>query len=62
MTTRDLLAGVPVLSVLPESVACAEVAGLEYDSRRVAPGYLFFAFPGAKVDGRAFAAQGRAAD
>ncbi len=57
MTTRDLLAGVPVLGVLPESVACAEVAGLEYDSRRVAPGYLFFAFPGAKVDGRAFAAQ-----
>ena len=46
-----------MLGVLPESVACAEVAGLEYDSRRVAPGYLFFAFPGAKVDGRAFAAQ-----
>jgi len=34
-----------------------EVAGLEYDSRRVAPGYLFFAFPGQRHDGRHFAAQ-----
>jgi UDP-N-acetylmuramoyl-L-alanyl-D-glutamate--2,6-diaminopimelate ligase len=38
------------------SVALPEVAGLEYDSRRVQPGYLFFAFPGAKADGRRFAA------
>ncbi len=35
----------------------AEVTGLEYDSRRVLPGQLFFAFPGAKVDGRKFAVQ-----
>ena len=32
------------------------VAGIEYDSRRVAPQSLFFAFPGSKADGRQFAA------
>jgi len=32
------------------------VLGLEYDSRRIAPGSLFFAFPGAKSDGRQFIA------
>ena len=42
---------------LPDVLASISVAGLEYDSRRVGPGYLFFAFPGAKVDGRVFAAQ-----
>ena len=34
------------------------VAGLEYDSRRVGTGFLFFAFPGARADGRGFAAAG----
>ena len=29
------------------------ISGLDYDSRRVTDGYLFFAFPGARVDGRA---------
>jgi UDP-N-acetylmuramoyl-L-alanyl-D-glutamate--2,6-diaminopimelate ligase len=32
-----------------------EIAGLAYDSRAVQPGYLFWAFPGAKADGRVFA-------
>jgi len=32
-----------------------EVTGLEYDSRRIEPGYLFFAFEGAHEDGRKFA-------
>jgi UDP-N-acetylmuramoyl-L-alanyl-D-glutamate--2,6-diaminopimelate ligase len=31
-----------------------EIAGLAYDSRAVRPGYLFFALPGARSDGRAF--------
>lgn len=31
--------------------------GIQYDSRLVAPGDLFFAFPGAKADGRKFAVQ-----
>jgi putative tricarboxylic transport membrane protein len=36
-------------------LAGAEVNGLEYDSRRIMPGYLFFAFAGQRVDGRQFA-------
>ena len=56
MTLRELLAGATPVSP-PESVADAEVRGLEYDSRKVEPGYVFFAFPGARVDGREFAAQ-----
>jgi UDP-N-acetylmuramoyl-L-alanyl-D-glutamate--2,6-diaminopimelate ligase len=34
-----------------------EVAGLTADSRRVRPGFLFAALAGAKLDGRAFAAE-----
>ncbi len=33
------------------------VEGIEYDSRRVEPGFVFFAFPGKFEDGRKFAAQ-----
>ena len=33
---------------------------MDYDSRRVEPGYLFFAFAGSRVDGREFAAQAAA--
>jgi UDP-N-acetylmuramoyl-L-alanyl-D-glutamate--2,6-diaminopimelate ligase len=57
MTLGEVLAGVPVHTELPATAASIEIAGLDYDSRRVAPGFLFFAFPGAKVDGRQFAAQ-----
>ncbi len=57
MTLGELLAEIPVLSEVTPELAQKEVMGLEYDSRRVAPGYLFFAFPGARVDGREFAAQ-----
>ncbi|HLY20587.1 MAG TPA: UDP-N-acetylmuramoyl-L-alanyl-D-glutamate--2,6-diaminopimelate ligase [Bryobacteraceae bacterium] len=32
-----------------------EVKGIDYDSRRVQPGFLFFAFPGSRTDGREFA-------
>jgi len=51
MTLAELLAGAGALDPLPELV----VAGLDYDSRRIQPGYVFFAFPGARADGRAFA-------
>ncbi len=57
MTIGEALAGVPLLSELQPSLAQTPVLGLDYDSRRVQPGYLFFAFPGARVDGRAFASQ-----
>jgi UDP-N-acetylmuramoyl-L-alanyl-D-glutamate--2,6-diaminopimelate ligase len=33
----------------------ADIGGLEYDSRRVGEGFLFFAFPGSRADGRQFA-------
>ncbi len=44
-------------AAIPESLAGLPASGIAYDSRKVAPGYLFFAFPGARVDGRAFAQQ-----
>ena len=53
----QVMEGVPVISAIPDSVAAAEVRGLAYDSRKAAPGFLFFAFPGSKTDGRQFAAQ-----
>ena len=37
------------------ALAAAQVSGIEYDSRRVADGYLFFAFEGQHADGRRFA-------
>ncbi|MDQ3689257.1 MAG: UDP-N-acetylmuramoyl-L-alanyl-D-glutamate--2,6-diaminopimelate ligase [Chloroflexota bacterium] len=44
----------------PERVSglpVGEVTGLAYDSRRVAPGTLFFAVPGVHVDGHEYAAE-----
>jgi UDP-N-acetylmuramoyl-L-alanyl-D-glutamate--2,6-diaminopimelate ligase len=51
-TVGDLLG-----AAAPPELAAREVAGLAYDSRKAGPGFLFFAFPGAKVDGRVFAQQ-----
>jgi UDP-N-acetylmuramoyl-L-alanyl-D-glutamate--2,6-diaminopimelate ligase len=34
-----------------------EILGLQNDSRKIQPGFLFFAYPGAAVDGRTFIAQ-----
>ena len=54
MTLREVLAGVEVKDA--EGVDWdAPVAGLEYDSRRVGENFLFFAFAGARADGRRFA-------
>jgi UDP-N-acetylmuramoyl-L-alanyl-D-glutamate--2,6-diaminopimelate ligase len=55
MTVEEVLAQVPLHTELPPDLRSRQVTGLEYDSRRVEPGYLFFAFPGSKTDGRAFA-------
>jgi UDP-N-acetylmuramoyl-L-alanyl-D-glutamate--2,6-diaminopimelate ligase len=57
MTIGEVLAGVSLQSELPATLASVQISGLDYDSRRVEPGFLFFAFPGARVDGRVFAAQ-----
>jgi UDP-N-acetylmuramoyl-L-alanyl-D-glutamate--2,6-diaminopimelate ligase len=43
------------LKELFDGDSSVEVRGLAYDSRQVGPGYVFFAFPGAKADGREFA-------
>src|SRR3984957_1959599 len=60
MTISEALAGVPLQSVLPPALAQTRIHGLDYDSRRVAPGFLFFAFPGSRADGREFAGQASA--
>jgi UDP-N-acetylmuramoyl-L-alanyl-D-glutamate--2,6-diaminopimelate ligase len=57
MKMSEVLAEVRLRSELPPSLAQREIQGLEYDSRRVEPGYFFFAFPGSRVDGREFAGQ-----
>ena len=57
MTIDEILQGVGLRSELPADLGKVGVAGLEYDSRRVQPGFLFFAFPGARADGREFAQQ-----
>jgi len=44
-----------------ELAADPQVTGVTADSRKVQPGYLFAALPGAKADGAAFAAQAVAA-
>jgi len=50
MTLDQLLEGVPTLAPLPAT----PVTGLQYDSRKVRPGEVFFAFPGERVDGHEF--------
>jgi UDP-N-acetylmuramoyl-L-alanyl-D-glutamate--2,6-diaminopimelate ligase len=55
ITVREVLDGVTLRHGIPRDAAPANVAGLEYDSRRVEGDFLFFAFQGARADGRAFA-------
>jgi UDP-N-acetylmuramoyl-L-alanyl-D-glutamate--2,6-diaminopimelate ligase len=55
MILRDLMADVCLRQPLPSQHASLNVTDLAYDSRRVAEGTLFFAFQGAKADGRQFA-------
>jgi UDP-N-acetylmuramoyl-L-alanyl-D-glutamate--2,6-diaminopimelate ligase len=54
MNLGEIFAGVALPQALAPALAAVEVKGLEYDSRRVEEGYLFFAFPGARTDGRRF--------
>ncbi len=55
MTIAELLAGVALAEPIPGALAGKEIAGLDYDSRRIQPGWLFFAFRGQRLDGRQFA-------
>lgn len=47
-----LLAGMPIMAW--RGAPDADIRGLAYDSRRVEPGFLFFALPGLHADGNAF--------
>src|SRR5439155_21940137 len=55
MTIGEILSGVPLIEPIAPELAAVDAAGLDFDSRRIGPGFLFFAFPGSKVDGRRFA-------
>ena len=55
MTLGSVLAGVELSRPLPSELAGIEVNGLTYESRKVAEGYLFWAFAGSKTDGSRFA-------
>ncbi|HYP13959.1 MAG TPA: UDP-N-acetylmuramoyl-L-alanyl-D-glutamate--2,6-diaminopimelate ligase [Bryobacteraceae bacterium] len=55
-TLAAILEGVAIESAgLPADLQRQPITGLTYDSRAVEPGYVFFAFEGAKVDGRRYA-------
>ena len=60
MKLGAILSGVGLKQPLAPGIAGVEIAGLEFDSRRVDKGFLFFAFPGARTDGRRFAEDARA--
>ncbi|MBZ5633236.1 MAG: UDP-N-acetylmuramoyl-L-alanyl-D-glutamate--2,6-diaminopimelate ligase [Acidobacteriia bacterium] len=55
MKLSQVLTGVVLREALAPALADLEVTGLEYDSRRVEKGFVFFAFAGSRVDGRQFA-------
>src|SRR3954447_3994008 len=54
MTLREVLSGVKLRGEFIEG-GDRQVAGLAYDSRRLLKDFVFFAFPGSRVDGRQFA-------
>ena len=55
MTLAEILSGVRLKQPIAPELARTDIRGLEYDSRRVGEGFLFFAFPGSRADGRQFA-------
>lgn len=57
MTLSQLLADGTLGAELSSPLAAREITGIDYDSRRIASGNLFFAFAGAKADGSRFAAE-----
>lgn len=56
MSLADLLAGVEVVSLTPPAgqLDAVTIRSLDYDSRRVQPGGVFFALPGSRTDGNRF--------
>jgi UDP-N-acetylmuramoyl-L-alanyl-D-glutamate--2,6-diaminopimelate ligase len=55
MRIGELLSGVQLKQPLAPQLDDTEAAGLDYDSRRIEKDFLFFAFAGARADGREFA-------
>ncbi len=55
MTLKETLRGAGLRAPLDPEWETLPVASLEYDSRRVGPNTLFFAFQGQKTDGRNYA-------
>ena len=55
MRLSHVLEGIPILRGASSGLLGGDVSGIAYDSRKVEPGYLFFAFSGAKTDGAQFA-------
>lgn len=51
MQLKRVLESVILTQQAPAALCEQDVLGLAYDSRKVEPGYLFFAFAGAKTDG-----------
>ena len=49
VTLGKVLAGITLKHNLSRNLELKTVRGLEYDSRRVEQGFLFFAFPGANI-------------
>ncbi len=60
MTVSEILTGVRLAEPVPPELASLEIEGLDFDSRRAGAGFLFFAFPGSRSDGRQFAADAMA--
>src|SRR5271155_3226081 len=57
MRLAELVAGLEIRGGAETAAAGPEIAGLAYDSRKVAPGTLFFCVPGHYSDGHDFARQ-----
>jgi UDP-N-acetylmuramoyl-L-alanyl-D-glutamate--2,6-diaminopimelate ligase len=57
MRLAELVAGLEIRGGAATVAAGPEIAGVAYDSRKVAPGTLFFCIPGHNSDGHDFAAQ-----
>jgi UDP-N-acetylmuramoyl-L-alanyl-D-glutamate--2,6-diaminopimelate ligase len=55
MTIGELFSGIRLKQPLSPLLAEKTISGLDFDSRRIGPGEVFFAFPGSRADGRKFA-------
>ena len=61
MPLAEVLRGVKLREDVAPHLAERNIEGIEYDSRRLEKDFLFFAFPGSRVDGRQFAQSALAA-